>query len=153
MRILVMSDSHGNKNAMLTAVERESPDLVLHLGDHDRDCSAIEWKYPEIPVRTVKGNCDRTSAGLDTDEFLLGDKRFFMTHGNLHSVKLGLKSLISYAESRDIDVLLFGHTHRPYNEVANDIAIINPGSIGMGIKTYAVLELRNGVMTCEILKL
>jgi len=135
---------------MLQAAARESPELILHLGDYDRDCAAIEWDYPQIPVRSVRGNCDRSSSGPDADEFTLGGIRFFMTHGNLYSVKTGLSSIISYAASRGADAVLFGHTHIPHYSVKLDTTIINPGSIGMGGKTYAVLELRNGVVKCEL---
>ena len=153
MRVLVMSDSHGNKEAVLKATERESPDLVLHLGDHDRDCSVIELKFPQIPLRSVRGNCDRSSYGLDTDEFTLGDKRFFMTHGNLFRVKTGYSPIIDTARKKGAEVLLFGHTHDPYYSVLENLSIINPGSIGTGEKTYAILELKDGVLTCEFMKI
>ena len=32
-RILVLSDSHGNVNNMVTAVGRLHPDMIIHLGD------------------------------------------------------------------------------------------------------------------------
>jgi len=147
-----MSDSHGNKDAVLKAAARESPDLILHLGDHDRDCSVIELEYPEIPLRSVRGNCDRSSYGLDTDEFTLGGKRFFMTHGNLYRVKTGLSSIIDYACTRSADILLFGHTHYKYQSESEQMTIINPGSIGMGEKTYAVLELKNGAVISEFFR-
>ena len=149
MRILVMADSHGNKNAIIKAVALESPELIIHLGDHDKDCSVIKLEYPEIPVRSVKGNCDLLSHGPDTDEFTLSGKLFFITHGNLYGVKTGFSSIINSACVRCADVLLFGHTHPPYYSVTENLAIINPGSIGMGRKTYAVLDLKNGGLTCE----
>lgn len=36
MRILVLSDSHGNVDNMARAVELTAPDRVLHLGDCQR---------------------------------------------------------------------------------------------------------------------
>ena len=150
LKILVMSDSHGNKSALLQAVESESPDLILHLGDNDRDCAVVESDYPEIPLRTVRGNCDRSSSGLDIDEFTLGGKRFFMTHGHLYSVKTGFKSIFNTASARGVDVLLFGHTHSAYHSAADGIIIVNPGSIGMGGKTYAVLGFKDGAVVCDI---
>jgi len=124
--------------------------LILHLGDNDRDCAVITRDYRHIPVRSVKGNCDYISSGPATDEFAFGGKRFLMTHGNLQSVKTGLSHVIAFAASRDADVLLFGHTHIPHNSVVSGMAVINPGSIGMAGKTYAVLELRNGEVVCDI---
>ena len=150
LKILVISDSHGNTNSILDAVAKESPEMILHLGDYDRDCSVIGWDYQKIPVRCVRGNCDRGSPGPDTDEFTLGGKRYLMTHGNLYSVKTGLSSVISFAVSRGADVLLFGHTHTPHYSVKHGITIINPGSIGMSGKTYAVLEDKDGGLICDI---
>jgi len=152
MRILVMSDSHRNTEAMLKAIARESPGLILHLGDHDADCAAIEMDYPEIPLRSVRGNCDRSSTGLDRDEFKFDGMLFFMTHGNLYSVKTGFSSIIETAKRRGAAVLLFGHTHVPYLSEGRTLTVVNPGSIGTGAKTYAVLDTRNGTVECEIKK-
>jgi len=153
MRILVMSDSHRNTEAMLKAVARESPGLILHLGDHDADCAAIEADYPDIPLRSVRGNCDRSSAGPDRDEFKLDGMLFFMTHGNLYSVKSGYSSVIEAARRRGAAVLLFGHTHIPYLFAGKSLTIVNPGSIGTCAKTYAVLDTRNGTVECEMKKI
>jgi len=152
MKILVMSDSHWNTKSMLIAVARESPGLILHLGDHDSDCSAIEEGFPEIPIRSVRGNCDRNSTGPDRVEFTLGGMLFFMTHGNLYSVKAGYSPIIEAARRKGAAVLLFGHTHVPYLSAGGGLTIVNPGSIGMGEKTYAVLETRDGTVECEIRK-
>ena len=150
VKILVMSDSHRNIEAMLKAVAKESPGLILHLGDHEADCAVIDMDYPEIPLRSVRGNCDRLSDVLDRDEFKLGGKLFFMTHGNLYNVKTGYSSIIEAAARKGADVLLFGHTHVPFVSVERGITVVNPGSIGTGRKTYAVLEIRNGTVECEI---
>jgi len=146
LKILVMSDSHGNINNMFDAVDLESPDWVLHLGDNDRDCNDFELLYPDIVLRSVRGNCDRSSGELETDEFVLDGKRFLMTHGHLYGVKTGKSKIISAAKSRGVDVLLFGHTHIPYYALVDGMTVINPGSIGAGGKCYAVLELNDGVL-------
>jgi len=145
-----MSDSHGNKKALLQAVALESPNLILHLGDHDRDCHAIEDEYPEIPMRVVRGNCDFASAEAETDVFQLGEKRIFMTHGHLFRVKIALYSIYNTAIDRSADILLFGHTHTPHYEVYDRLTVINPGSISGYRKTYAVLEIKNSDVTCNI---
>lgn len=150
MKILVMSDSHGNKSAMIKTAALESPDMILHLGDHAGDCSEIRMEYPDIPLRCVKGNCDRSSYEPETDEFVLCGKRFFMAHGHLYRVKTGFSSIINAASCRGADILLFGHTHIPYRSIDAQMAIVNPGSIGMNSRSYAVLDLENGAFSCEI---
>jgi len=144
-----MSDSHGSKKNMFDAVEIESPDVILHLGDNIRDCYDVEALHPEIMLRSVKGNCDQGYPGLETDEFLLEGKRIFMTHGHLFSVKIGKKRILDAATARGIDILLFGHTHIPYHKEKDGLLTINPGSIGSE-KSYAVLEIKNGVVECEL---
>ena len=149
MKILVMSDSHGSVNNMLAAVDYESPDVILHLGDHIGDCNNVEQMYPEIMLRAVRGNCDRNYQGLDIDEFVLEDKRFVMTHGHLFCVKMGRNSLKRAGMQRNADILLFGHTHTPHYSVLDDMIILNPGSIGAGAKAYAILEIKNGEVVHE----
>jgi len=135
---------------MLTAVELENPDWILHIGDNDRDCGDIELMYPDIPLRSVRGNCDRLSPGLDIDEFVLEGKRFFMTHGHLYGVKSGKAKIVQTAIERGADILLFGHTHVPFYSVTGELTIVNPGSIGSDGKNYAVLDIKNGAVTCEL---
>ena len=153
MKILVMSDSHGNTDAMCMAVSLESPDLILHLGDHDRDCAVVADEFAHIPLRAVRGNCDFVSTEPETYDFTLGGKRFFMTHGHLYGVKRELRTITDTAVGRAADVLLFGHTHSSCYAKEYGIDIINPGSIGTGKKTYAVLEIKNGMLICNIKRL
>jgi len=153
LKILVMSDSHGSKSNMFDAIKIESPDVVLFLGDNIRDCEDIESKYPKIMLRAVRGNCDQGYRGLDMDEFVLEGKKFFMTHGHLFSVKLGKTKIMDTATARSIDILLFGHTHIPYQSEKDGLIAINPGSIGSDVKSYAVLEIKNGAVECKLKKL
>lgn len=150
MKILVFSDSHDTITYMLTAVEAEKPDMVLHLGDHDSDIEDIALLHPDMPIRTVRGNCDRGSQGLDIDEFVIYSKRILMTHGHLYGVKTGLGRLREFAGNKGAHIVLFGHTHYPLCETWIDgITYLNPGSVGAG-KSYAVIELNETAITSEI---
>ena len=60
MKILVLSDSHGNIDNMIRAVERESPRAIFHLGDCWRDGQRLHQRFPGIPFEQVPGNCDRS---------------------------------------------------------------------------------------------
>ena len=152
MKVLVMSDSHGANNSMLAVVEKETPDYILHLGDYDRDCAAIRLAFPDIPLRAVRGNCDFGSNELEIDEFVLNGKRFLMTHGHLFGVKSSISRIKQHAENRDIDILLFGHTHVSHYEVCEGgLHVINPGSMCFGSsKSYAVIEISNEKIECEL---
>ena len=150
MKILVFADSHRNTNRMLGAIIDHSPDLVLHLGDHDRDCDEIRSMFPELYLRNVRGNCDFGSFGPDTDEFVFAGKRFFMTHGHKHRVKSGRYELLREASVRGADIVLYGHTHIPYYGVEDKMTVINPGSIGYE-GYYGLLTIENGKITYKSL--
>jgi putative phosphoesterase len=149
MKILVMSDSHKNTLAVLQAVSQAGPDLVLHLGDHDTDCKIIRQNMPQIPIRAVRGNCDMRSNELDVDEFVAEGKRILMTHGHLYGVKATNAALLDEAVARQADIVLYGHTHRPFYMEYEGMYIINPGSIGMGQNTYSVITIDHGAVSHE----
>lgn len=52
MNILVLSDSHGNISNMEEAVEREKPDMILHLGDCWRDAERLAERIRTFPWST-----------------------------------------------------------------------------------------------------
>jgi len=144
-----MSDSHGSVSNIFDAIEIEAPDVVLHLGDYAFDCNDAGLMFPDVMLRSVRGNSDRRSPGLDIDEFLMDNKRFFITHGHLFGVKISKISIAKEAVNRNADVVLFGHTHNPFYSYNDGIILLNPGSIGSGGKMYAVLELENGEVKHE----
>ena len=86
----------------------------------------------------VRGNCDYSSIALGapvekTSSITLMDKRIVFTHGDLYGVKYGEEGLLRLAESRGADIVLFGHTHIPYEKyIPNEkgVYLFNPGSIG-----------------------
>ena len=150
MEILVVSDSHGDKASLLRAVRVNKPELILHLGDYDKDCAVLREAFPDIPLRAVRGNGDWRSFELEEDEFVTAGARIFMTHGHQYSVKRGLDLVVDAAVCRNADILLFGHTHIPYYATMRGITILNPGSIGTGSRTYAVLSVEQGAVSCEM---
>lgn len=151
MKIIVMSDSHGNFQNLRTIVERhEEADIFIHLGDGERDLNRIFQLHPEIEEKfyCLKGNCDggallfRSCRSLELS--LPGGHRIFAAHGDYYQVKYSTSIMEHEAAARHADILLYGHTH--IQECRYDCGryIINPGSIGhprMGVPTYAVLDV------------
>ena len=58
MKILVLSDSHGDLSNMERAVEQSAPRMIVHLGDLWRDGERLHSRFPDIPFHQVPGNCD-----------------------------------------------------------------------------------------------
>ena len=118
-KILVLSDSHGNVNNMVTAVGRLHPDMIIHLGDCWADAEQLHRKFPMTVMEQVPGHT--------------------------FNVKAGYLNLEYAAEERKVDAALFGHTHRVFYDKHNRIAYMNPGSIGQppyGIPpSYGILQV------------
>lgn len=144
MKLLVLSDSHGTMQYMCDAVEKEHPDYIIHLGDHDDEADELSCFYPDIPIAAVRGNCDRFSNKPDSRLAVYGGLKVFFCHGHTFGVKSGLLRVIYAAKEAGADILLFGHTHIPFHDVADGLTILNPGACGnknyFGKPTYGTIE-------------
>lgn len=49
MKLLILSDSHGEQEFMQLAVRRERPDAVIHLGDHCADADRLAEEFCGLP--------------------------------------------------------------------------------------------------------
>ena len=138
MKAAVFSDTHGVTSLMLEAVRRCRPDVMIHLGDYERDAERLREEFPEIPLYCVRGNCDIGGRAPDTDIVPLGPVKAFITHGHLFNVKYGRLDSLVYAAM-------------DYEEIGG-VKVINPGTAGAGRRlTWALVEVfDNGGIACEI---
>ena len=156
MKAAVFSDTHSNTALMAETVRRVRPDLIIHLGDHDRDTEILRREFPEIPLYRVCGNCDLGSDAPLTDLVPLGPVKAFITHGHRYFVDYDrLDSLVYAAQEAGAQIAMYGHTHRPNYEEIGGVKLINPGTAGRGrTLTWALVEVfDNGGITCEIREL
>ena len=129
MKILIISDTHRQHNNLEKVIAKESPmDLVIHLGDAEGSEDYIE-AISECPLEIVAGNNDFFSR-LEREKVItvLGH-RMLLTHGRYLGVSLGLDILTDEAKSKQVDVVLFGHTHIPCIEYREKLLVLNPGSL------------------------
>ena len=151
MKLLIFSDSHGDGSNMRLAIDRERPDYVFHLGDHDRDAEDLQRDYPQLPLVYVRGNCDYYSDTPLTRLVTLGGVRFFLCHGHTLGVKGGLLRASYAAREQRADFLLYGHTHVAHDEQNEALHILNPGACGYAPHpTYAVVTIQGGTCASEI---
>ena len=149
MKILVISDTHGQRSAAEKAYLAEEPDIVAFLGDGQDDMAHLRRLFPAVNMFTVKGNCDFfADAPLYICE-TWGGVRVYACHGHRHDVKNGLSPLAYAASSMSADLALFGHTHRQDFRIENGVALLNPGSLGFG-GTYAVVTAEDGAFKYEL---
>lgn len=154
MKLLIVSDSHGQWRVLEELVKRERPDQVFHLGDLMGDAVKLSLACPDTPVEAVVGNCDGWFAKGDTVRILSYEGvRFFLTHGHAYHVKSGLGQVVRAGQEAGADVVLFGHTHRAICDRWPDGTwVVNPGSVG-GIHaeaTYALAEISEGQFHVQI---
>lgn len=150
MRILVLSDSHGNVENMARCVELTEPDVILHLGDCQRDAETLHRQFPSLSMQSVPGNCDW--GAVDAPEVLTeyGGVRILMMHGHTRNVKAGTLSAVYAAREMGAQVLLFGHTHRPLVDYDGSLWVMNPGSVGRGFPcTYGIVTITGGKIDCS----
>ena len=145
MKILILSDSHGNLANMAEAVTRSAPRMIFHLGDCWRDAEQLHDLFPDIPLEQVPGNCDFRPSEPAERLLCLEDKRILLCHGHTCGVKQSLLNAGYAAEEQDLDLFLFGHTHRPLVDKRGKTLFLNPGSIGDYVRpSYAIVTILNG---------
>ncbi len=144
MKILLLSDSHGNRKGMMTAVEKYggNADIIVHCGDATRGEAEDLVDYnPDKTVICVRGNCDWGSTLKDVEYLEAGSKRIMITHGHFFGVKYGFDTLAEKAAEENCDIAFFGHTHNPTDVTEGGVRMINPGSCGMYKPCCAVVEI------------
>ena len=143
MRILVISDTHGNYPLALRAADMAEPlDAVIHLGD-GADDAALLAQVLEIQVVQVAGNCDLNPDAPGELLWECEGKRLLLTHGDRYGVKSGICRLEQRAVEAGADVVLFGHTHLPLITTLSGVLFVNPGTLMKSScrRTCAVLEI------------
>lgn len=59
----------------------------------------------------------------------IGKHRCLLTHGHYYGVNMGVSGIVDEAKNRDCDVVMFGHTHKPFLKTVDGVTCLNPGSI------------------------
>lgn len=136
----------------------KSNDLILHAGDF------VEWDvYRQLAdtatLHAVCGNMDQA----ELREFLpqrlvleLKGKKIGMCHGSGPPAGLEKRVLREFGEK--CDVLIFGHSHVPYNRKIGDTLVFNPGSLSWNMaspfdSTYGILTIEGDDVWAEIVEL
>lgn len=152
MKILVISDSHGNITDLkhvLGFAEKIKVGAVIHCGDWNT-IETIETVLSfGIPLYSVLGNADvrpevikmlRVKSKIFTEDFLkfkLGGRKIGITHKPSDVKKF-------FAGSK-LDIIFTGHYHSKDDRVVNSVRIVRPGAIING-NNFAIYNTEtNGV--------
>ena len=148
--IVVISDSHGNLNAVEELLHLiVENDYCVHLGDGAGDMKGVFYQYPD-KTYLCAGNCDFFAPYPSEGVLEVEDARIFYCHGHTYGVKTGLERLAARAKSLGCDVVLYGHTHEVGITELDGVTLVNPGTmkypLGKG-GTYAYLVINGKKVT------
>ncbi len=143
MRIVILSDTHGLLRPEVLAA-LENADAIVHGGDVNTQ-AIVDTLRSYAPLYIVRGNNDKEWAeDLPHDIcFTLAGVRFYMVH-NKKDVP---------ADLEDVDVVVYGHSHKWAQEERGGVLWLNPGSCGKRRFdqeiTFCVMTTRNGKYQVE----
>ncbi|MBQ8281758.1 MAG: metallophosphoesterase [Lachnospiraceae bacterium] len=131
MKILIVSDTHGNIYPLKKVLEVEKDfDMFIHCGDVGVDVTEI-YSLIDCPCHIIAGNNDFFSGLPREDIFSIGNNKVLVTHGHNYGVYLSYDRLYYLAVENGFNIVMFGHTHAPHIECSNGVWLINPGSISL----------------------
>jgi len=131
MKIGVVSDTHiptKARNLPANLIEAfSSVELIIHAGDIINQ-SVLDVLAELAPVNAVYGNIDPPELRNVLPERLdlnLQGYQIGVIHG--HNLRGHIMDKLSYIFPES-DIIIFGHTHRPCNQIINGQLYFNPGS-------------------------
>ena len=152
MRILVFSDTHGRIDEALFIMKHLETDIIIHLGDVLKDAYDID-ALTDARVYYIAGNNDFFS-GISTERIVeIEGFKLLLTHSHDYGTKDKKEKLVKRAKEENCDAVLFGHTHKSFNETIDGILVFNPGSTSKprgDKKSYGVIEIEDGKMKAAV---
>ncbi|MCD7831639.1 MAG: YfcE family phosphodiesterase [Firmicutes bacterium] len=149
MKLLIVSDVHGDTDSLSDTVSLERPDTVIFCGDGVRDVDFVSRRFPAVGFASVAGNCDIFSDAPVSLSLKYGAASIFVTHGHKYMAKQTDSVMLAAAARAGANILLYGHTHRAVYSVKNGIHVLNPGSLAYG-RSYGVITTDTNGFECEL---
>ena len=126
MRIGIIADTHGLLRPEAVEALR-GVDEIVHAGDVG-GAHVLDGLRALAPVTYVEGNNDE-SDGTDIVRVTLGGLRILLTHILPRPHQPRMHVLASLWE-KPADLVIFGHSHLPHNEIIDGVRYFNPASAG-----------------------
>ena len=158
MKIGVVSDTHSLLIPPDVINALNKVDMIIHAGDF---CTVkdVETFSRLKDFKGVYGNMDGADVRkilprreiLDVEGVTVG-----IFHGE--GPKEGILDAVRNAfKDQKLDVVIFGHSHQPFNTLIGDTLYFNPGSpndmVFAPYRSYGILEIKSGTVTGKIVKL
>lgn len=118
--VAILSDTHGLLRDEVKEQLKNS-DIIIHAGDINTKAIVDELKS-YAPLYIVRGNNDKEWASeLPTSLMItIEDVRIFIVHNKKDIPK----------DLADVDLIVYGHSHKYDDKDENGVRMFNPGSCG-----------------------
>lgn len=128
MKVLIVSDTHRKNDNYFKVLPLVKPDLVIHCGDAEGS-EYVLTKAADCPVQIVLGNNDFFSYLPKELELKIESRKIWVTHGHNYYVSMGNEVIKREAAARGMDIVIYGHTHKPVVDTKGSVIAVNPGSL------------------------
>ncbi len=132
-RVVVISDTHmpgrARKLPPVLVADLERADLILHAGDF-ATVETLEALRGFAPVQGVYGNVDEPELRCLLPRRLkieLFGRWVGLVHGDSPSLPTVARAVAEFVDEQ-LDLIVFGHSHRPLLRREGDLLLFNPGS-------------------------
>jgi hypothetical protein len=157
MRIGVISDTHIPERAKAIPQkilnEFKTVDMIIHAGDLAQANVLEQLRSVCKDVRAVWGNMDPHEVRLilpQKEIIKVGKYKIGVMHGYGNPAYL-LDTLKEEFKSDNVNLVIFGHSHQPFNEKKDNIWYFNPGSATDDIfapyNSYGIIEIDDSIQT------
>ena len=140
-KILILSDTHGDYEIINIIKDIEKPNYIIHCGDHGLSANELD----SLDMIYVCGNNDWIG---DLEKiFQIQGLNFALTHSHIISYRQNLMDgLYERYKEKNIDFILYGHTHKDSIDKIENVYLLNPGSLAYPRnknkqKTYIILDI------------
>ena len=153
MKIGVISDTHGHLDRKVFGLFA-GVSHIFHGGDIGY--ASIILELEEVaPVTAVLGNNDARMEFKETELVQLGERKFLVHH--IVDPNKPSEAIKRQIIRENPDVVVFGHTHKPFCETIGRTLYFNPGYAGkpkFGLeRSVAILHCDGEGITAEFLPL
>ena len=117
----LISDTHGLLRKEVVNNLNDC-NLIIHAGDVGK-FEVIQNLNKISDVEFIKGNCDKDKNIVNTHKIIeVYNKKIYLIH-DISKINIDL-------QKENIDIVVYGHSHKSSIHIENDILYINPGSVG-----------------------
>ena len=156
MRVLVISDTHGNLGAIKHLVgfaKAEKLGAILHCGDFATPQDVVEVLRAGIPFYAVMGNADEARYQEIWNVLEGAEKRGDTIEFELDGKKIGMghqpEKVREFINSGKFDAVFHGHLHMSAGvKKIDNTLVVNPGALGNTVvPSFAIYDTETNYAT------